>query len=401
MSGRPIAHLVKGSGTFAGSARLGVFGNYPTFRTSTPNNGECADPTNPCMRMLLRKGLVASPGDVDFWDRWSRRERTDTRHLLPRNKDIWWNEADEVKQLHYDLASQSLALSNPLVVLAVGSPAQRWMCEFAKYSESLLIEDVRISVHFEEDCVKRVVVGCPHPETMFFSHSPMYGAMMDNAINLAVGLAGISTLPILEDYFSLKGQDMERRRKWDFRSERILPSRESRVITMARLRSFEKTHQVTLDMSHIPEAITQVYAYDMEVEHSITGLQATLKPGQSLCSAILLRYTARSHEIMGARQWPNLKKATVTQAATGWTSLKKAAENRMAKADDRRLRKGEKTKQRTQSICTVCSKAFLSRQGLWEHKKKVHDGLTFTCHFCSGTWSSRSGLAKHINKKHS
>ena len=351
--------------------------------------------------MLLRKGLVALPGDVDFWDRWSRRERTDTRHLLPRNKDIWWNEADEVKRLHYNLAAQSLALSNPLIVLAVGSPAQRWMCGFSENSESLLIEDVRVSVHFEDDSVKRVVIGCPHPETMFFSHSSMYGVIMDNAINLATGLAGIPTLPILEDYFSLKGQDMDQRRKWDFTSERVLPSRESRVITMARLRSFEKAHQVTLDMSHIPEAITQVYAYDMEVEHSITGLQTTLNPGQTLCSAILLRYTARSHEIMEARQWPNLKNGTAIQAAKGWTSLKKAAEKRMAKADGLRLRKGEGIKARTQSICTVCSQVFLSRQGLWEHKKKVHDSLQFTCSHCLGTWSSRSGLAKHIKKKHS
>lgn len=62
LSGWDPAHLVKPSGSPNNALHLML--NYPTFKTQKPNDGETADDTNVCTKLLLKKGLSA---DNCFW----------------------------------------------------------------------------------------------------------------------------------------------------------------------------------------------------------------------------------------------------------------------------------------------------------------------------------------------
>lgn len=348
--------------------------------------------------MLLRKGLDPNQGGIDYWDRWHRRESTEQRHLLKRGQDVWWEAPSTVKALHEQHAHDSLVYSKPLVILAVGSSAQAWMSQASQELHGVVVDTVRIQIHTHGGMIQRLVVGCPHPETMFFPQASLYGKLMDDAINFAVGLAGLSGLPMLKHYFSGKARDMEERKSISL-STGILRGRESRVIAVAGLRRFEVQTGATLGMEQIPELITWVYAREMNVEHSVAGLESTLKPGETLCASILRVYAAKSHEVMKAKDWSNLKKALEVQEAGNWRSLRDAAMSRMAAADERKS-SGEQvpTVSRAEHRCEKCPDIFKSRQGLWEHRKKVHEGHLFKCPFqgCEKTLKSRSGMSKHV-----
>lgn len=348
--------------------------------------------------MLLRKGLQPNENKaIDMWDRWHRREHTDGRHLLRRGQDVWWQSSDDVKELHDRHTLNTMMLSNPLVILAVGTPAQKWIAQKARSIHSLMVGEVRGQIHLNSGEVERLVVGCPHPETMFFPHSAFYGRLMDAAINFAIGISGLNDNRILENYFTCKGIDKESPTgQWHLRGH------ESRVVLMARMRNFEKETGEQLHMSQISVAVTQAYAVKMSINHTAIDLQRTLKPGQTLCIAILETYTDASHRVMEARNWSNLTKAADTQAPMGWRSLKKAAAKSMAAADAARSKRNEPPKIRKPLTCLVCSTSFMSRQGLWEHEKKTHGNAVFECsqpNF-SKALKSRSGRSKHLKKKH-
>ena len=363
--------------------------------------------------MLLKKGLKPKDEKIDYWDRWHRRENTESRHLLRKGQDIWWNAPTCVKSLHNQHAVNTLALSNPIVILAVGTPAQKWMNVFSGAQvhavmidgirtqvHAVMIDGIRTQIHIKGGQVERLVVGCPHPETMFFPQAILYGKLMDSAINFAVGLAELS-VDLSMNYFAEKGAEMEQRRRMKS-SLAILPYRESRVVTVARLRRFEIDNGVNLDATQIPEHIIWVHARSIGVENSVAGLQSTLKPGQTLCAAILQRYAEKSHLVMKAKNWPNLKKATKSQEDKNWQSLRKAASNRMAAAQALRTGGGETTTRPSIHVCQECQATYKSRQGLWEHKRKDHEGHRFVCPYeaCGKSLKSRSGMSKHVQKQH-
>ncbi|KAF3107652.1 hypothetical protein TWF102_007033 [Orbilia oligospora] len=329
LSGLPIAHLVRGSGAFDGTARLGIFGNYPTFRSDYLEAGECADPTNPCMRILPRKGLLPGTHGINMWDRWHQRESTALRRFLERDQDLWRGAPENVQALHRQFAVDSLILSNPKVVLAVGAAAQKWIHEQETNIKSFLVKGARVGIHIDDHDsmpIKRIVIGCPHPETMFFPKANLYGKLMDEAINFAVGLAGLTALPIPKDYFTIKGENMELRRRYN-ESPWTLTGQESRVILIARMRNFEKETTSAIQFRDISDLILGAYAIKKGIKCTEEEIQSTLEPGQTLCGAILRSYASANHKIMEERGWPNLKGGTRVQAAGGWKSLKKAAMN--------------------------------------------------------------------------
>ena len=388
-SGVPASHLVCGSGHFRDDARLGVLGSYPTFRTESPDNGVCADPSNPCMRMLLEKGLNTSDGLIDMWDIWHRRLWTDNRRNLPRGKEIWWEASSEVKNLHDAHARKSLLLSNPLILLAVGRSAQGWIARQAQEKRSLTIDNVNVHIYFRNNVVERLVVDCPHPENMFYVHAPLYGRLMDAAINFAVALAGLNVLQIRLDYFSLKAEHMEQARlsnegQWHLSGE------QSRVVTVARMRRFEKEHNTTIKFEEIPELITWCYAKRLSINHTSSVLQKSLNQNQTLCEAILKSYASASHAVMERQQWPNLKKALRIQEAGGWQFIRRLSERRIALVQD--------LSSRIHISCPKCPARFWSRQGRYEHLRVVHGGFRYTCdkNNCWKTYRSNSGFAKHI-----
>lgn len=111
--------------------------------------------------------------------------------MLPRGTVVWCEASEEVKRLHHEHTRNSLVLSNLLKLLAVGRIAQNWISKEAEKKISLSLNDVHVHVHLEKNTVQRLVVDCPHPETMYYPQAPLYGKIMDTAINFAVALAGL------------------------------------------------------------------------------------------------------------------------------------------------------------------------------------------------------------------
>jgi hypothetical protein len=93
LSGWNMAYLVSPSGS--PSRPLHIKLNYPTFRTKQLEHGETADDTNPCMRLLMEKGLSASNA---FWYEANFRRQTPTksRHQEVDTK-LWTTELKHMR----------------------------------------------------------------------------------------------------------------------------------------------------------------------------------------------------------------------------------------------------------------------------------------------------------------
>lgn len=221
--------------------------------------------------MLLEKGLNSFDGYIDMWDIWHRRQLTEDRRMLPRGTVVWCEASEEVKRLHHEHTRNSLVLSNPLVLLTVGRIVQNWISKEAEKKISLSLNDVHAHVHLEENTVQRLVVDCPHPETMYYPQAPLYGKIMDTAINFAVALAGLDMLYVKPDHFASIGIKREQSRKVD-KNWGTLQGQESKVLKMVRMRKFEKDHNAVISFSEIPELITRAFARKLGIPNTETAL---------------------------------------------------------------------------------------------------------------------------------
>lgn len=125
--GKAPEHLVKPSGRFNGKARLGIFLHYPSFNTKYKNMGEAADPTSPCTRLLLKKGLIPGLYAIDQWELWHRREnRPPNNSPLRNNFYPGWDAPEAVKSIQYAFAAKCMDMSSSKVKLLFGKHVQNW-----------------------------------------------------------------------------------------------------------------------------------------------------------------------------------------------------------------------------------------------------------------------------------
>jgi hypothetical protein len=117
LSSRPIEHLVSPSGLFRGTARLGIFAHYPTFRSKILEFGETSDDTNPCMCMLSKAGSDTDRDDIDQWEFWHRRESTRDRK---RHETPWQSASPAEIEVQAEFTQRCLTLSRPRIVLLLG-----------------------------------------------------------------------------------------------------------------------------------------------------------------------------------------------------------------------------------------------------------------------------------------
>ena len=57
----------------------------------------------------------------------------------------------------------------------------------------------------KEEVVLDMAVDCPQPETIFTKDGHLYAKLTELAIHFAVGLAGLSDIPLINNYFFSKG----------------------------------------------------------------------------------------------------------------------------------------------------------------------------------------------------
>lgn len=116
-SGEDARYLTRPSGSLY--APLAIQLHYPTYNSQTCISGECAEPTNPCTRLLLRKGLT--PPSVFWFEKWFRREEVPlNRNVLPQN-----NYSEELKSLHKAFSEWRWDQTSASVIIIFGEAVRK------------------------------------------------------------------------------------------------------------------------------------------------------------------------------------------------------------------------------------------------------------------------------------
>ncbi|MCJ1249297.1 hypothetical protein MMC30_006520 [Trapelia coarctata] len=203
LTGKKIEHLVRPSGYL--DCKLGIRLHYPTYSTSNVSNGETADLSSPCPRLLLKKGL--SSEHALWFESYFRREvaaRDRNQGTSPMNA---WPES--YRQLHEQFSLWCEQHSQMKVLIVCGKPSGEEYLRTRSISRTFTIplaKDI-----FVKACtvrclgrIARIVIFAPHPEWLYHNWTARDGKLYDSCINIAVALAGIEGLDA--DYFERRGR---------------------------------------------------------------------------------------------------------------------------------------------------------------------------------------------------
>ena len=58
------------------------------------------------------------------------------------------------------------------------------------------------------------------------------------------------------------------------------------------------------------------------------------------------------------------------------------------------------TVQNNKNYCEECDKRFAGLSGLFNHKKAVHEGVTYDCSECDYKATNKGNLKRHVESKH-
>ncbi len=97
-----------------------------------------------------------------------------------------------------------------------------------------------------------------------------------------------------------------------------------------------------------------------------------------------------------------LIKANEAQKSFGHRASLKASDNRTAEADARNIARGIHPLKRKTPVGSICSRIWLSKQGLFEHVRVEHQSFRYRCEVrgCRKEFKGRSGFRDHKRKKH-
>lgn len=193
---KPAEYLVCPSGSLDNV--MGLKLRYPTFSTSHPSMGESADWTNPCTRLLLKKGL--SSKQCLWYEAFFRREPAARDRSDPMKH---WSTNE--RQVHQEFSEWVENRSTMKVLLLFGKWNRDELLRSSKDMVTILVRvstgiTITATIVFEGEDISRIVVYCPHPEYYYHDYSIASGEWLDAAINLAAALVGIEDLDI--DFFT-------------------------------------------------------------------------------------------------------------------------------------------------------------------------------------------------------
>jgi hypothetical protein len=192
---RPISELVHPSGSLA-DAPLLLHLRYSSMTTRNQHNGEIADETNWCMKLLLESGLSTSNS---FWiDTFNRREKRSSGGN--RGADWVAKNADTPKV--YDLHvswSKLLRQSAAAKVEVVFGAANRKIAEKEiehRHECITLWTSPPTKLHIEyQDISKtriaRLIIFVHHPKHFFYNWKLRFSIDMDTALTVPAKLAGL------------------------------------------------------------------------------------------------------------------------------------------------------------------------------------------------------------------
>jgi hypothetical protein len=284
------AYLVSPSGS--PSQPLHVKLNYPTFKTKNLEYGETADDTNPCMNLLMRKGLAASNA---FWYEANFRRQTPTKSRHQEVDTKLWSM--EIKDAHSEF-SRLCETRGKKVLLLLGAPNrkdfnQRYdVAETAvKVSETVLV-NVGI-VRRPDGTTDFLVVYCPHPEWLFWNWTIWAGKYYDACINVAAALSGVEVIP---HYFEERAKRVK-----------AAPTQKNALRDSDTTRKLEKQNQVRCHPDDLPETVrTFANEHDVSREKLLGHFEAGWSVAQMIYSFVRSREPTKSSWNVGVRMPRNL-----------------------------------------------------------------------------------------------
>jgi DNA segregation ATPase FtsK/SpoIIIE-like protein len=342
ISGRELSRMVAPSGDFSGPVRLAVWWHYPTLYSAQRDWSHSADTTNPCTRMMLRKGVNPMLHSIAWWELWFRREDTRDRNgkVTPME-----DRPDAERQLHENFARSCMEIANPKVILLIGRHV--YSAFRSKFSYGRLI-DFRAGttegmISFDPDgIVDRIAIYCPHPEYLFRHPPPGTGAIMDEAIKFAVELSGLD-IPLNATYFTHLEEVFRTRKEVGWKN-RLTDSPMKAILTML---TFEVHGGGTIPYDQIQPRILELYTKWTGNPLTDDG-QAMTQHLLSLCPAGHVSIVKGLHVLMVLKSvenrkqegYPSLVKARA--AVTKEALMKRDAKRRekaIAAAEEKRFSK--------------------------------------------------------------
>lgn len=206
LSGLPMHRLTQPCGDFE-TATGGLLLHWPTFTTTSDISciRDMADPGNPCLRQLFKKGLTTI--DTVWTDLYLRRLKMlpkGQRHMSPMQKN-WSQELLEVHESYtYGLIFREC--SHIRIWTVFGKHVKEWLESVLssrgntcyKFDFGLVNGFFQISA---DRCVERIFIHSFHPMYAFYSAGVVdKGARMDAAINL---FAALTHKEVDETYFDI------------------------------------------------------------------------------------------------------------------------------------------------------------------------------------------------------
>ncbi len=188
LSGRDIHHLVRNSGSLL--AQVGLKLHYPSFTTQYPNDGETADESSPCPRLLLRSGFSVFNA---FWmQAYYRREMLNRTRCSPMKKlspDLlseheafsFWSEKNSAARVFIYFGAENRSRSL----------LQANLVTFKVSLDNGAAVTVSLETHSQTRRVTRIIVYAYHPEYLYRNPSTEVGKDYDLALGLTAVLGNV------------------------------------------------------------------------------------------------------------------------------------------------------------------------------------------------------------------
>jgi hypothetical protein len=197
--------IVRPSGRL--TALLAVHLNFPSYTTRNAFDGETADVTSACPRLLICAGLSS---ENSFWfNTYSRREVTENRKAMNTAKEY----PDAALQTHQDW---SLLLRENMqarieVVFGVANEKQMKIALGPLLEEFILWDKQETTLHIEFTNVQRIVI---RRIIIFAQHSQhlCHNYQIDAQLEVATAIAEVSRTEEQSRYFRYRSEEMNRKK---------------------------------------------------------------------------------------------------------------------------------------------------------------------------------------------
>lgn len=186
ISSRNEHHLISSSGSLVAPILIKL--HYPSFTTSHKDDGETADYSSPCPRLLLNAGFTS--GNAFWMQAYYRRELPEASRKSPMRK---WS--PKLLQIHEEHSDWHEEHSMARFRLLLGShnrkndlKKQDTVSFLSKFPEDITI---RTSLHVNKGTIHHITFYTHHPEDLFQNPSRRVSLKYDICLGLVAALADL------------------------------------------------------------------------------------------------------------------------------------------------------------------------------------------------------------------